>query len=531
MKLANLKVAVRLGVAFGVILLFLAGIALMGWSALDSTKTRLDRITTQNNAETSYANRIRTDLNLVARSTYSYILYTDAGTRRQLMQRIAAARMDMDDAYTRLDEIVQREQSAPAMRLFADMQTGRKETRPLFSKVIALVDAGQTEEAAAFLQQSLQKPQERWFTVVQGMIDLQEKEDQDSIAEMNHEYALAVRALIAAVLVAIAAGSLLAWLITRSLLAQLGGEPAYAAQIAGSIARGDLATPVALQPGDQGSLLFAMKSMQDSLARIVSEVRSGADAIASESSQIAQGTLDLSARTEAQASALEETASSMEQLTGTVKQNAGHASHAGQLAHSASDIASQGGAVVAQVVDTMGLINDSAKKIVDIIGVIDSIAFQTNILALNAAVEAARAGEQGRGFAVVASEVRNLAQRSANAAREVKVLIDASVGNVEAGTRLVDQAGSSMRGIVESVRSVADIMREITVAGQEQTAGIEQINIAVAQMDHGTQQNSALVEETASNAESMRSQALRLAQLVSVFKLAAAPSTALVMQL
>ena len=529
MKLANLKVAVRLGLAFGVILCLLAGIALMGWSALDSTKTRLDRITTQNNAETRYANRIRTNLNLVARSTYSYILYTDAGTRQQLRQRIAAARADMDDAYARLDQIVQRERSAPAMQLFAEMQTGRKDSRPLFSKVLALVDAGQTEAAAAFLQQSLQQPQERWFSAVQGMIDLQEKEDQDSIDEMNREYALAVRALAGAVLLAIAAGSFLAWVITRGLLAQLGGEPAYAAEIAGRIARGDLATPVALQPGDRGSLLFAMQSMRASLANIVSEVRAGTDAIASESSQIAHGTLDLSARTEAQASALEQTAASMEQLTGTVKQNADHASHAGQLAHSASEIAGQGGAVVAEVVDTMGRISDSAGKIVDIIGVIDGIAFQTNILALNAAVEAARAGEQGRGFAVVASEVRSLAQRSAEAAREVKRLIDASVENVAAGTRLVDQAGASMREIVGSVRSVADIMREITTAGQEQTAGIAQINSAVAQMDHGTQQNSALVEETASNADSLRHHATRLAQLVSVFKLAPAP--ALVMHL
>ncbi|HZV67422.1 MAG TPA: methyl-accepting chemotaxis protein [Telluria sp.] len=527
MKLANLKVAVRLGLAFGVILFFLAGIAYIGWSALNSAKARLDLITAQNNAETTYANKIRKDLDIVARSIYGYILYTDAGTRQQMLKRIADVRKDMDDAYDRLGEIVRRESSEKAVQLFSDMKAGRNETRPLFSNVIALIDSGKTEEATEFLKQSLQGPQDKWFAAVQGMTDLQEKEDQDSINEMNHEYAVAVRFLIIAVLLAIAAGSFLAWVITRGLLEQLGGEPSYAAEIAGRIAKGDLAVHIDLETGDKASLLFAIKSMHDGLAKIVSEVRAGTEAIATESSQIANGTMDLSARTEAQASSLEETASSMEELTSTVKQNADNASQANQLAASASDIASKGGAVVMQVVDTMGSINESAKKIVGIIGVIDSIAFQTNILALNAAVEAARAGEQGRGFAVVAGEVRNLAQRSASAAREVKVLIGASVEKVEIGTRLVDQAGASMQEIVESVRRVTDIMREITVAGQEQTAGIEQINIAVAQMDQVTQQNSALVEETASTAESMRNQATNLAQLVSVFKLVPTPAKSL----
>ncbi|MFS2137785.1 methyl-accepting chemotaxis protein [Duganella sp. Dugasp56] len=523
MKLVNLKVAVRLSLAFSVILFFLAGIAYIGWSALSSTKARLDLITTQNNAETMYANKIRKDLDIVARSIYSYILYKDAGTRQQMMKRIVDVRKDMDDAYDRLGEIVRRENNGKAVQLFSDMKAGRSETRPLFSNVIALVDGGKAEEATEFLHLSLQGPQEKWFAAVQGMTDLQEKEDQDSINEMNHEYALAVRFLIIAVLLAIAAGSFLAWVITRGLLEQLGGEPSYAAEIAARIAQGDLAVHIDLETADKASLLFAIKSMHDSLAKIVSEVRAGTEAIATESSQIASGTTDLSARTEAQASSLEETAASMEELTSTVKQNADNASQANQLAVSASDIASKGGTVVMQVVETMGSINESAKKIVDIIGVIDSIAFQTNILALNAAVEAARAGEQGRGFAVVAGEVRNLAQRSASAAREVKTLIDTSVEKIDIGTRLVDQAGASMQEIVESVKRVTDIMRDITVAGREQTAGIEQINTAVAQMDQVTQQNAALVEETASTAESMRNQATHLAQLVSVFKLVPAP--------
>jgi methyl-accepting chemotaxis protein len=519
MKFENLKVAVRLGLAFGILLFFLAGIALMGWSALTSTKARLDVITNENNLETMYANKIRGNLDTVARSVCNYILYTDKDARQQNLQRIIEERKEMDDSYERLGKIVRSEQSEKALLLFSAMTASRNEVRPLFSNVVTLVNNGKIEEATQFLKQSIQAPQDKWFGAVQGMIDLQEMENQDSINQMNQEYDLAMQILIVTVFLAIVAGSFLAVVITRGLLRQLGGEPNYASQIAGKIAEGDLAVDIEMKSDDKSSLLFAIKTMRDSLAKIVSEVRAGTEAIAAESIQIAGGTQDLSARTEEQASSLEETASSMEELTSTVKQNAQNAFQANQLAVSASDVASKGGAVVAQVVDTMGSINESAKKIVDIIGVIDSIAFQTNILALNAAVEAARAGEQGRGFAVVATEVRNLAQRSASAAKEVKELIGNSVEKVETGTKLVDQAGLSMQEIVESVRRVTNIMSEITVASQEQTSGIEQINVAIVQMDQVTQQNSTLVEETASAAESLQEQAGKLAQLVSVFKI------------
>jgi methyl-accepting chemotaxis protein len=308
-------------------------------------------------------------------------------------------------------------------------------------------------------------------------------------------------------------------LITRSLTRQLGGEPAYAADVAARIAAGDLGTEVQVRAGDETSLLFAMKSMRDRLARIVSEVRQGTDAIASASAEIASGNLDLSSRTEEQASSLEETASSMEELTSTVKQNADNARQANVLAQTASSVAGQGGDVVAQVVQTMGSINESSKKIVDIITVIDGIAFQTNILALNAAVEAARAGEQGRGFAVVAGEVRTLAQRSAAAAKEIKTLIGDSVDKVETGTKLVDQAGSTMNDVVASIQRVTDIMAEISAASQEQTTGIEQINQAISQMDNVTQQNAGLVEEAAAASEALQSQAGKLAELVSVFRI------------
>lgn len=324
-------------------------------------------------------------------------------------------------------------------------------------------------------------------------------------------------------LVALIIGSIIALWLTSNVTKQLGGEPEYAVGIARRVAAGDLTQPIVVRDGDEASLIHAMKVMQDSLGGLVAQVRAGTDAIATASQQISAGNLDLSARTEQQASSLQETAASMEELTSTVQQNGDNARQANELAISASDIASRGGAIVSEVVVTMAGISQSSHKIVDIIGVIDSIAFQTNILALNAAVEAARAGEQGRGFAVVAAEVRTLAQRSAGAAKEIKGLIDDSVENVSAGTRLVDQAGTTMQDIVDSVKRVTDIMGEITMAGREQTSGIEQVNQAVLQMDEVTQQNAALVHEAAAASEALQDQAGALAQLVSTFQLADSP--------
>ncbi|SFI42553.1 Methyl-accepting chemotaxis protein [Collimonas sp. OK307] len=305
-----------------------------------------------------------------------------------------------------------------------------------------------------------------------------------------------------------------AFLISRSITRPLG----EAIKVAQTVASGNLSSRIEVKTADEtGQLMQALKDMNDSLLTVVGDVRTGTDTIATASSQIASGNQDLSARTEQQASSLEETAASMEQLTSTVKQNADNARQTNQLAVSASGVAIKGGGVVSQVVETMGSINTSAKMIVDIIGVIDSIAFQTNILALNAAVEAARAGEQGRGFAVVASEVRSLAQRSAAAAKEIKTLIGDSVEKVDIGVKLVDQAGITMDEIVDSVKRVTDIMSEIAAASEEQTAGIEQVNQAIMQMDQVTQQNAALVEEAAAAAESLQDQAANLVNVVSVF--------------
>ena len=354
---------------------------------------------------------------------------------------------------------------------------------------------------------------------IEALMKLQIDVAKDEFTNAAARFATFRMVSIAAIVSGILFAGLFGFVTVRSIGRQLGGEPGEAADVALSVGAGDLSMQIDLKPGDSTSLMAHLKSMQESLVAIVSQVRGGSGAMATATSQIAAGNLDLSSRTEEQASALEQTAASMEELAATVKQNFESGKHANQLAGSASEVAVKGGAVVAQVVHTMEAINVSSRKIADIIGVIDAIAFQTNILALNAAVEAARAGEQGRGFAVVASEVRSLAGRSATAAKEIKSLIGESVDNVNEGCKLVEQAGSTMDEIVVSVRRVTDIMGEITAASQDQSAGIDQINQAMTQMDQVTQSNAALVEEAAAAAQSLEHQAKTMVHVVSVFKL------------
>jgi methyl-accepting chemotaxis protein-1 (serine sensor receptor) len=374
-------------------------------------------------------------------------------------------------------------------------------------------------EAAKNAQDKLQKLAP---SVVQG-IDALRKLQVDAAKEEYERavtrYTVLRNTAVAAILLGTLAAALFGYFLIRNIYRDLGGEPKYAAHIVRSIAAGDLTTQVELRPGDDRSLLAAMHAMQSNLVNTIGQINDATQAINDASGQVASGSQDLRSQTERQVSSLKETADSMEEMASTVKQNADNARDANRFVVAASETAQKGGAVVADVVDKMESINASARKIVDIIGVIDGIAFQTNILALNAAVEAARAGEQGRGFAVVAGEVRNLAQRSASAAKEIKALIDDSVGKIDAGAQLVHQAGATMDEIVESVRRVTHIVGDIATASQKQTAGIDQISQAIGQIEHVTQRNAALVEEAGSASGSLRGQALKLAQLVTVFKL------------
>ncbi|CAL63369.1 Methyl-accepting chemotaxis protein [Herminiimonas arsenicoxydans] len=412
--------------------------------------------------------------------------------------------------------------SDSAKALFAKYATVSQDYEKEMWRALALADKEPLQQRSAELTTSMAQTRLHANTLDNVLTELsKQKEVRAAQAHVETEqlYDSSRAFMVLLVILSAFSGILLGVLITRNLKGQLGGEPNYAAGVAARIAAGDLTVAIDLRSKDQTSMLFAMREMRDSLASIVSQVRSGTDTITTASGQIAAGNLDLSSRTEEQASALEETASSMEEITSTVKQNAENSQQASTLAVHASSTAIRGGAVVSQVVDTMGSITESSRKIVDIIGVIDGIAFQTNILALNAAVEAARAGEQGRGFAVVASEVRSLAQRSASAAKEIKQLIGDSVEKVDAGSKLVEQAGTTMKEIVGGIQRVADIMSDITAAGREQSAGIEQVNQAIAQMDEVTQQNAALVEEAAAASQSLQDQATHLSEIVSVFKL------------
>ncbi|MFN3304485.1 MAG: methyl-accepting chemotaxis protein [Roseateles sp.] len=378
----------------------------------------------------------------------------------------------------------------------------------------------ESDDAMRALEAATREANKRLDDQLTALTKLKEERSKATADEGAALYGKLSTLMIGLTMASAALGLAIGVVLTRGVTRQLGGEPQDVAAAASAIAAGDLTSRIDTRRAAPGSVVDAMARMQDALSRIVGSVRSGSESIATASAQISQGNADLSQRTEEQASSLQQTAASMEQLGSTVTPNAENARQANQLAQGASDVAARGGAVVPQVVETMKGINESSRQIADIIGVIDGIAFQTNILALNAAVEAARAGEQGRGFAVVASEVCSLAQRSAAAAKEIKSLITASVERVDNGTRLVDEAGATMREIVDAIRRVTDLMGEIASASVEQSQGVSQVGEAVGQMDQVTQQNAALVEESAAAAESLNQQAQALVQAVSVFRLA-----------
>jgi methyl-accepting chemotaxis protein len=402
-------------------------------------------------------------------------------------------------------------------KIYEEITELRNKYQKAKTEVMNARKAGDAAKAEQLFRDAFSPSAEAYQDRVKTFLAMQRKAIDDTAhaidAANNRSNALLM--LLAALMVGI--GSVAAWFISRSITVPLKS----AVDIAATVANGDLTTQFSAQQDKDeiGDLMTALRGMNDALRTVVSQVQIGTSTIATASNEIASGNMDLSQRTEEQASSLEETASSMEELTSTVRQNAENAKQANQLAQAASDVAEKGGSIVSQVVNTMGSINDSSRKIFDIISVIDGIAFQTNILALNAAVEAARAGEQGRGFAVVASEVRNLAQRSAAAAKEIKELIGNSVEQVDIGSKLVQQAGSTMDDVVASVRRVTDIMGEITSASSEQSIGIDQVNTAIGQMDSVTQQNAALVEQAAAAAASMQDQAARLAEVASSFRL------------
>lgn len=524
MNLTNMKVATRLAIGFGLVAVLLMVVTALGLNRMADIKGRVDEVIKVNNVQVRLLASMDQSVTERALAVRNLILLTDEKEIQAEVNRIEEQAKKYAEAEQKLAKMFATlpGTSADETSLMEQIRRQSEIGAPYYQRASQLTLQKQGDEAYKLLRFEFRPVQKKWWDLLRQLEAVEDAQNVTAMKDAEEAYASARSLMLTFGVLALVASVIAAWLITRKLVGQLGGEPEYAADIATKIAAGDLSVKIETRAGDNKSLIYAMRVMRDGLANIVSQVHHSTDTIATASRQIAAGNLDLSSRTEQQAGSLEETAASMEELTSTVKQNSENARQVNTLALSASGVAEKGGQVVAQVVDTMGAINSSAQKIVDIIGVIDSIAFQTNILALNAAVEAARAGEQGRGFAVVASEVRNLAQRSAAAAKEIKGLIGDSVEKVEAGNKLVEQAGTTMKDVVASVKRVTDIMGEMLAASAEQTDGIEQINQAITQMDEVTQQNASLVEESAAAAAAMQDQAHNLAKLVSVFRLSTA---------
>lgn len=514
MNFTNYRVANRLYIGFGVIILFLVIVGVLGINAVQNSNAALHQIVDINVKKIELVEDLKTSADTIGRVMRTVALVKDDAEKDKQRVIINEARNEYNAALEKLQAMpIIDEGKAILARAAEQRDLARKANDEFMNLVKTDNDAG-----VKMLLSTNIPINAKWQDALEDFVGLQKKRNIETETRAFDANQSAITLILMFSVVALLVSLGLSWLIARSIRRQLGGEPSEATEVAMLIAGGDLTAAIDIPDTDQTSMMFAIKSMRDNLTKIVGDVRAGTDTIALASGEISTGNLDLSSRTEQQAASLEETASSMEQLTATVKQNADNSRQANKLATTASEVAARGGAVVAQVVSTMDSINESAKKIVDIIGVIDGIAFQTNILALNAAVEAARAGEQGRGFAVVASEVRNLAQRSASAAKEIKGLIGDSVEKVDAGSKLVNEAGATMDEVVDSVKRVNDIITEITMASGEQASGIDQINQAITQMDEVTQQNAALVEQAAAAAGALQEQADMLVDVVRIFK-------------
>ena len=516
-----MSIRTRLTVAFiglACIVLLVAGLSL---KSMADGNQRFANFINGINARVSMANELRQAVDQRAIAARNLVLVSKPADMDAEKASVTQAHEQVGSKLARLKEMIAQASDASdaARSQVAEMDRVEKAYGPVALAIVDMALKGQKEAATKKMNDECRPLLAALVKASNGYSAVAEARAQELTRDAESAYMLQRNLLIAACVLAVVTAVVAGVLVTRSITRPID----QAVRVAQAVAAGDLsAQPEAHGKDEVAQLLQALARMSHNLQGIVSQVRQGSDSIATGSSQIASGNADLSQRTEEQASALQQTAASMEELSSTVKQNADNARQADQLARSASAVAVRGGAVVGEVVVTMKAINDSSRRIADIIGVIDGIAFQTNILALNAAVEAARAGEQGRGFAVVASEVRSLASRSAEAAREIKQLIATSVDSVEQGTALVDRAGTTMGEVVQSIRRVTDIMGEISAASQQQSSGVSQVGEAVMQMDKVTQQNAALVEESAAASESLKQQAQQLVQAVAVFRLSAA---------
>ncbi len=515
MQLSHLKVRTRLAAGFSSINLIALALAIFGSRQLQQLGRDIDQVANDRMVKVAQIVQIQTNVNLALQYSRNLLLVDDYDDRKDYADRISKLSAETEAVIALLSQHLQEPEAQSLMR---ELDAKRQDMLPMLRKGINLGLEGLNSQARYALMDELEPKAAAYFQVL-GKLQTGLRGNMQATAQAAQDKALhgSTTLITLAVLAAVLAG-VTAWLITRSIRQQLGGEPSYASDIAKAIAQGSLAVPVQLAPNDNNSLLAHIRDMRDALAQVVTEVRTSSEAVAAASTQIAQGNHDLSGRTEGQASALEQTAAAITELGGMIHQTADSAEQAYHFTQEASATAQAGGAIALQVIETMGGITESSQRISEIINVIDAIAFQTNILALNAAVEAARAGEQGRGFAVVASEVRTLAGRSAEAAKEIKALISDSASRVQQGNALVGQSGTIMQSMVESIARVSSIMGEINTANRSQSEGIRQMEAAINEMDQTTQQNAALVEEMSAAAHSLNQQAGELVRTVSVFQ-------------